>query len=482
MVIPAPDPVSAISSTINATIKILEITYELKAVDEQTADLLSTTRHVDSMLQQAHRLRRQKAGLLNASERTMIDTVISDTEDALRAVAKLVEPCRADMATRKTIRFGHRVMWLIRDNPSVRDKHQMLQICYQSLTVAFNCLYSKDVAVIAPIPEVTRKEQPPPYDPRLKELFDWQNRRKGRKGLGESESPSDENLGLTNRNSNVVTVVDPSSPCLLGIELDDHGGTSSLFTELEVISESLAMPTSDAQPSVLPITDIDSRPATSTPTSSGASLHFSTHDYSPDNEGRTASPSLANKRTDDVGQMHTLPEIDISPFITMIAPYNFGDDVKDVLHVEGKNLQTSIPALDQAPSPTAVSLDTTPSLAPWFPSLPHLTSTMPSSSESKAVDALGLRYFESSVSDRYETQQSTEISSLEQHPRRARVNSDIQPSTAYLSDRLDAIASVEDVMTRDEEAASVGKGGMKRSGRSWLAYHATRSDTRHELD
>ena len=409
----------------------------------------------------------------------MIDTVISDTEDALRAVAKLVEPCRVDKATRKTIRFGHRVMWLIRDNPSVRDKHQKLQICYQSLAMVFNCLYSKDVVVIAPIPEVRREEQPPPYDPRLKELFDWQNRRKGRKGLGGRENPLDENLGMTNGNSDAVPVAELSSPCLMEIELEDHGGTSSVFTEAEMISELIVMPTSDAQPSALLNSDVNSRPETSTSTSSGASLHFSTHDFFPNDENGGISPSLdANTHTDDVGVLCTLPQIDSPPFTTMIAPYDFNDDVKDGLQVNSKDLaHTSILALDQASPPTGVALDTTPPPTSFLPSRPHSALMMPTSSESNTAEALGLRWFESSVNDGHDTQQSTKISSLEQHPLHARTNSNTQPSTAYESDRVDAIARAEDVMTRGNGATSIGKGVIRRGGRSWLAYHATRSDT-----
>ena len=482
--IPLPDPVSAITSSINATIKILEITYELKAVDEQTADLLSTTRHVDSMLQHAHRLRRLKAGLLNASERAMIDTVIGDTEDALRGVARLVEPCRVDKATKSTIGFGHRIMWLIRDNPSVRDKHQMLQICYQSLTTVFNCLFSKDAIVIAPITEVRSEEQPPPYDPQLKELLNWQNRRKGRKSLGERNFPSDEKAGLTNGSRDVTPIANSSSPCLLAIDVDDDAGTSSLLTYAETSSDLFSTPISDTQSSPFSNDDGPLRPTTSTPESSNASVRLSTHDSLPGNKNQITPPEAhPNTFTDGFGITSDLPKIDSPPFAAMMATYKFNNDVLDSQNsTSSKRLaHTSIPASNQALRSSAAAVDTTACTTSWLPCLPHATVPTPAMSGSNAEDALGMRWFESSGSDAYDVQQPREVSDPGQHSVRASIISDSQAITAYESDRLDAIARVEDVMTRDEKAMSAGQGVIKRAGRSWLAYHATRSDTEHGI-
>lgn len=478
-----PDPLSAVSSTINATIKILEVTYQLKAVDQQTADLLSTTRHVDFMLQQASRLRRLKAGLLNTSERTMVDTVISDTEDALRAVAKLVEPCRVDKDTTNGIKFGHRVMWVFRDNPSVRDKHQKLQICYQSLTIVFNCLYSKDVVVIAPIPEVRNEEQPPPYDPQLKELLEWQNRRKGRKSKGERESIRDESLGVTNGNANPTHVAGTSSPCLLAIDLDDSGRTSSLSSYTDMFSESLVTPTADALPSALSNSDTLLSPATPSADSTNASPHSSAHSSFYNDENRSTPPSVHSRTHNDCfGSKPNLPKIDSPPFASMIAPYQFNSDDKDGLQVGGKYpAHVSIPASDQAP-PSALALDTTLSTTPTIPSLPHTAVATPTSSELSARGTLRSRWPDlSSRSDRCVSQEPAEAL---YPPLRARMKSDdIEAGTTYQSDRLDAIARVEDVMSTGEKVTMSGQQGvMKRRGRSWLACHATRSDTGDGMD
>jgi len=121
--------------------------------------------------------------LLNNSERNWIDGIIDDTESALRGVARLIEPARVDKATKEGINFGNRFMWVFRDNPQVRDKHTRLSVCHQSLTAVIACLYSKDVMVVAPAQDKKKEEQPPPYDMQLEELFNWRNRRRRTKSV-----------------------------------------------------------------------------------------------------------------------------------------------------------------------------------------------------------------------------------------------------------------------------------------------------------
>ncbi|KAF6233298.1 hypothetical protein HO173_008590 [Letharia columbiana] len=484
MVIPAPDPLSAISSSFNATIKILEVTYQLKAVDEQTADLLGTTRHVDFMVQEAHRLRRLKAGLLNTSERTMIDRVINDTEDALRAVAKLVEPCRVDKQTKHGIRFGHRIMWVFRDNPSVRDKHQKLQVCHQSLTVAFTCLYSKDVVVIAPAPEGTSEEQPPPYDPQLKELLDWPNRRKGRKIPGEREGHTTKDISLMDAGSNEISVGGPLSPCLLAIPLEDDGEVpkfSSHFSEMSF--ESPTIPTPEVQPFVRRNNSSPPTLATTSPKSNSQSPHISAHKfYSNDEIQSSTLTTNTNPRNGYISPTQSLPEIDSPPLATMIASYGPNSNEENDLRVSHEHVTHVSLACDKKPSSSANAPDTTPLNASSSPTIPIPALEKPSSSSSSTGYEPGLRWLESSRYNSYGPPEPTEGSSLGHHPLPARFNSDVQLRTTYQSDRFDALARAEDVLTREDRAVSVGQGTVKRGGRSWLAYHATRSDMGHGMD
>ncbi len=136
--------------------------------------------------------------MLNNSERSWIDGIVDDTESALRGVARLIEPARVDKATKEGINFSNRFMWVFRDNPQVRDKHVRLSVCHQSLMAVIACLYSKDVVVIAPVPSKKKEEQPPPYDSQLEELFNWRNRRRRIKSFmslqtvaAESSTPAD---------------------------------------------------------------------------------------------------------------------------------------------------------------------------------------------------------------------------------------------------------------------------------------------------
>lgn len=485
MVIPAPDPFTAVSSSINATIKILEVTYQLKAVDEQTADLLSTTRHVDFMVQEAHRLRRLKAGLLNASERNMIDTVISHTEDALRAVAKLVEPSRVDKATKRSIGFGHRVMWVFRDNPSVRDKHQKLQICHQSLTIVFTCLYSKDVVVIAPAPEGMGEDQPPPYDPQLKELLDWSNRKKRRKSLGERDGPASEDLDVAKGSSDAIPIAGPRRPCLLAIPLQEDDEAPSFSTPIpEMLFESPTMPTAEVKLSVACNNDTFLNCATTSPESNSRSPHTSAHGSSSYGEIReTPSNTHTDERKDYINSARNLPEIDSPPLASMIASYNFDNDGKDGPQV-GREFRPheSLSAWDQTHSPLADAASDTPSNNTLSPKLPFSPAAISSSSRLNDGYDLGLRWLESSRHDSYHPQEPTEASSLGQHLPPAKFHSDIQLRTTYQSDRLDALARAEDVTTRENMAVSATQGSVKRGGRGWLAYHATRSDTGASMD
>ena len=479
-----PDPLSAVSSSINATIKILEVTYQLKAVDEQTADLLTTTRHVDFMVQEARRLRRLKAGLLNTSERTMIDRIISDTEDALRAVAKLVDPVRVDKDTRNSIKFGHRVTWVFRDNPSVRDKHQKLQVCHQSLIIAFTCLYSKDVVVIAPAPEGKNEEQPPPYDPQMKDLLDWQARRRGRKSPGERERPTNEGLGSTIGSPSDIPTAGPSSPCSSAIPIEHNGETSSVATHTEMFLGSPAISTPEVQASCPRDKDNPLGSAIASPESNSQSPHISAED-SLARDGIRSSPSAtyAEGRNDYIGPTDDLPKIDSPPFATMIAAYSFNEHGEDGIQVAHENANpTSFSARDPKASSLAIAPNTTVSDTSSSPVHPFPTTTTPTSSKLSTGYDFSFGTFESSPYNIYTPQAPTEVPSLSQRPLRDRINSDVQPGTTFESECLDAMSRVQDVMTREGRAMSVGQGIVKRDGRSWLAYHATRRDTAHSMD
>lgn len=209
-----PVSLSTITAGISTVIKIAEVTYQLRAVGEQTTDLLRTTLHVDSNIREARRLLRLKHSLLTAGERTWMDGVVTDTEDAVKAIAALIEPSRVDMvqdtgrddskngevAGKGKISMLNKAIWVFRDSPKVRDKFARLSLCHHSLGTVLACLYSRDVVVVGPVLEQTTSwgqaaegkvgdDPPPPYDAELAELFDWRRNTRRRKTGG--PSPTD---------------------------------------------------------------------------------------------------------------------------------------------------------------------------------------------------------------------------------------------------------------------------------------------------
>ena len=171
-------PFSAVPSVINASIKIFEATYQLKDVDEQFAHLLATTNHVNLNVKEARRLLRVKNDQLDPNERSWMDEIIGDTEDALRKVAELLEAGRINKATtkRQSINFKNRVMWVYRDNPRMRDRHARLMLYHQSLLGVFSALHMKGSGRPPSAEEtVVSRDMPPPYDTQMEEFLNWKN-------------------------------------------------------------------------------------------------------------------------------------------------------------------------------------------------------------------------------------------------------------------------------------------------------------------
>ena len=62
--------VSAVGSVANISIKIFQISYEIKAVDEKARDLLETTQAITKTLDTARTLYNQKSDLFNDLEQS----------------------------------------------------------------------------------------------------------------------------------------------------------------------------------------------------------------------------------------------------------------------------------------------------------------------------------------------------------------------------------------------------------------------------
>ena len=201
------DPVSTGAAGATSIIKILEFSYQLKGVNEQTTDLLRTTEHVNRNVAEARRLRRQKGAQVSTDVKAWMDEQIKDSEDALRDVQHLVEPARINTETSHTINPKNRLLWVLRDNPKVKDKRDRLQFCNQTLNNVIGVLHATDVVVVAPLPTESRGEAPPPYsNGDMEALFSWRSQRRGRKS---SLDPKDRDISPSAMSS-MSTPVDPA--------------------------------------------------------------------------------------------------------------------------------------------------------------------------------------------------------------------------------------------------------------------------------
>lgn len=171
---------SGFASGISATIKIFEIAYQIQATDEQTSDILNTTSHVDRNLQEAQRLFRIKAALLDRHDYEWIVSVIRDTRSALQSVAKLIEPARVAKMTQEDIGMMTKTCWAFKSNPQARDKHAMLNVCHQTLMVVLTRLYAINLPTVLETPDQESLLSPPPYDNNMEKLWTWQDQRRNR--------------------------------------------------------------------------------------------------------------------------------------------------------------------------------------------------------------------------------------------------------------------------------------------------------------
>ena len=139
---------STITSVFTATLRISQAVYELKAVGEQTRDLLDTTKHIEDSLRNVRIVRRQKSTLLTTTEKEWIDGQIKNSEKAVNGVAALIEPARVDMQSKsnrtKDIRFKNRVMFVLRDSPNVTVQLTKLSIATQGLNAAMGVLCNRE--------------------------------------------------------------------------------------------------------------------------------------------------------------------------------------------------------------------------------------------------------------------------------------------------------------------------------------------------
>jgi hypothetical protein len=174
----------AITSTFTAVLRISQAVYELKAVGEQTRDLLNTTKYVNSSLEAVRELRRKKSDILNREEKKWMDQQIEFTQNAVDSVAVLIERARVDMQAKnetgneddyetKHIKIHHRARFVLQDSPKVLTNLGLVTMAMNGLNSVMITLSSReghDIHLQPPRGGVQRtrspydKGPPPPYN------------------------------------------------------------------------------------------------------------------------------------------------------------------------------------------------------------------------------------------------------------------------------------------------------------------------------
>lgn len=182
------NPISAAASTFSVSIKILEFSFQLKAVGEQTADLLRMAEHVNRNVDEARRLRCVKASLISADNKAWMDEQINDCEEALREVQQLLEPARVSNAT-KSVNPKSRALWVLRDGARAQTKNQRLSACHQTINTVIGVLQARDVVVVAPLSTNGPFAEPPPYTSEMEAMFSWRSQmRSGKRSFDDCKS------------------------------------------------------------------------------------------------------------------------------------------------------------------------------------------------------------------------------------------------------------------------------------------------------
>lgn len=155
--------IGTVGFLINSAITFSRRIFEIREVEQQAQDVLTISDGIKKILQQTRRLRRQKSRFLSNIEKDMIDAELDNAEEAIRNVAMLVEPARADMQTNNgSVTLATRGWFVLRDSPKISASLNRLQFAYQGLNTAIGVLCSRGSAPIYTRQEVEPEPKYPP--------------------------------------------------------------------------------------------------------------------------------------------------------------------------------------------------------------------------------------------------------------------------------------------------------------------------------
>lgn len=425
-------------------------------------------------------------------------------------------------------------MWVFRDNPKVRDKHVRLSICHQSLSSVIACFYSKDVVVVAPLPEEKPQERLPLYDPQMEQLLNWRNRRvrgkssssidwkveeqaksagsiptdkndnssRGRcaylSGIDEDTKPADK---LVDNLSNPFASLTANETQMTGLPARDPNNNAAANTKQEM--------SSTAGPASVPATHQSMEPfntrqrqTNEEATNSRLPYPMSPSDYSTIS---TAGPTQGSYHSCSVsassrsihqmpsfGEQMPTPKLEIDPL--GIHSTHWPDSVQKGLPLESSgsmSLLTEIEGSLSFTSPSHNSFDGADGLQVLTESTksdynqhtalspPPLYSQSSASWHSIPTTSMDTAKYGSTL------ELSRELSSPRPHiiaELGATDHINLSGGQGYSSHQPDAVlahqASLSQGPRRDPPSAS-SQGSVRRGGRSWLMYHTGRSNFGH---
>ncbi|KAH0844992.1 hypothetical protein FOPE_09750 [Fonsecaea pedrosoi] len=165
---------AGVSSGLTFVFKICEVTYALRAVDQQTREYLITAQHAWTNIKTCRELLSHQQDLLPLSERRDYERVLEETKRAAEEVALLLEPARVDQDADCRIHFSTRVMWVLSDNSSVTAALKRLNIVHTTLTQNISTLrLLRSYGTAGGDPARGRRDRPPSYN--TSQLLQWKH-------------------------------------------------------------------------------------------------------------------------------------------------------------------------------------------------------------------------------------------------------------------------------------------------------------------
>jgi hypothetical protein len=162
---------AGVSSGLTFVVKIFEVAYALRAVDQQTREYLITAQHASNNIKTCRDLLSHQQDLLPLLERRDYERVIEETTRAAEEVALLLEPARVDLEADCKIHSSTRVMWVLSDNSNVAAALRRLNVVHTTLTQNISTLRVLRSCGTAELEPIRSKGKPPSYD--TSQLLQW---------------------------------------------------------------------------------------------------------------------------------------------------------------------------------------------------------------------------------------------------------------------------------------------------------------------